>query len=621
MKKIFYSLSLLLMTAMCISFTSCGNDDDAVLDPTEIVHDSPETTVTPTTAELLGKWKILQIGNVDWQTLSYSEDEGYIVFEKDGTFTTRKGGYHLLNATEVSRFAIDGKNVNVFSQGANIGTFTFIELNGNTAKATLMLNGEAKNLVLEKQPTTRINIYEATLDLPEGLLGGGDLYLNDPVSSNNAFQFNYFQIKGKKTTFYFCTGKTGTLYMALRGRYNTGTGSYYFIDYGGASTGYWGSPSSGSYITFPIEEGSTTISLKDEFTRQQIENATCTITLKLVDTEEYFDPEDELEYPHAKHNLFKVTTETGGNVGSYTILSLAGKNPTEIDDVISESCYIVTRCNSNSKSTYLEASDGYEVKGIYEGCSESKASVTKIKAPVNYTLKDVKVFRKWKDPNGNNNNSDTGNDNDENEPGNNTTTRMAVDLDLPSGTKWANMNLGATSMEGYGYYYAWGEVSGYDINISRTYSWANYKYSGNTYKSLTKYCTNSGYGTVDGRNILLTSDDAAFSGWGGSWRIPTTEDFEELYMNTTHTWTEINGVKGQEFTSKSNGKSIFIPASGYRNDTNHLAKNSSGYYWTNSIYQTSEPCYAHVFFFNSGKIENASPMYRCYGITIRPVAR
>ena len=324
---------------MFVGFISCGDDEDDF-------PDSPETSVKSTTVDPLGKWKIMQIGNVDWQTLSYNEDEGYIVFEKDGTYTTRKGGYHLLNATGVSRYVVEGKDVSVYNQGVNIGTFTFIKLSGNTATATLMLNGVEKNIVLEKQPTTSISIYEVTLDLPEGLLGGGDLYSDHPVSSNNAYQFNYFQIKGKKTTFYFCSGKTGTLYMALRGRYNTGTGNYYFVDYGHVNYDYWGNittPRSGSYITFPIREGSMTISLKDQYSQQPIENATCTITLKLIDTEEYFDPEEELEYPHANHNLFKVTTETGGRAGTYTILSLAGKNPTEIDNVISESCYIVYR--------------------------------------------------------------------------------------------------------------------------------------------------------------------------------------------------------------------------------------------------------------------------------------
>lgn len=607
-------LPMLFMVAVSVSLISCGDDDD-------VFSGLPGTTENSATAEVLGKWKILQIGNADWQTLSYNEDEGFIVFEKDGSYTTRKGGYHLFNTTGTSRYIVEGKNVNVYNQGVNVATLTFKESKGNIAVASLMTYGVTKKIVLEKQPVTNINIYEATLDLPEGFLGGGDLYLNHPVSSNNSFQFNYFQIKGEKTKFYFCTGKTGTLYMALRGRYNTGTGTYYFVEYGNFVT-TWGMVShlmSGSYITFPIKEGSTTISLIDQYSQQQIENATCTITLKLVDTEEYFDSEDELEYPHAKHNLFKVTTEDGSGTGTYSILSLAGKNPTDIDNVITESCYLTTLSGSVPKSTYLEASDGYEVNGIYYGRSDSKATVTKIKAPVNYTLKDVKVLRKWKNPNGNDSDSDA-NNNDENDSGNNK-TRMAVDLDLPSGTKWANMNLGATSVEEYGYYYAWGEVSGYGIGTSRTYSWANYKYSGNTYKSLTKYCTNSGYGTVDRRSILLTSDDAAFSGWGGSWRIPTTADFEELYINTTHAWTEINGVKGQKFTSKSNGKSIFIPASGYRNGANHLAKNSSGYYWANSIYQNSEPCYANVFFFSSGKIENSDPMYRCYGITIRPVEK
>ncbi len=619
MKNLIKWLSVFFMAALCIGFISCGDDKD------DVVSGLPGTNTESPAVDVLGKWKILKIGNADWQTLSYDEDEGYIVFEKDETFTTRKGGFHLFNTTGTSRYLIEGKSVSVYNQGINVGTFTFTELKGNKATASLLTNGVTKSIVLEKQSTTTsINIYEMSLEFPSDFFGGGDLYLNSP-ESGNAFQFNYFQIKGKSVKFYFCTGKTGTLYLVLRGRYALGNDNYGYIEYGRyyATMGgiYWITP----YITLSLEEGSTTISLIDQ-NGQQIENATCTTTLKLVGTEEYFDPEDELEYPSTKQNLFRVKTETGGYSGTYTVVSLGGKNPMDIDYVITESCYIVTRVTrsgtTNTKSTYLEASDGYEISGIYEGCYDSKATVTKIKAPINYNLNDVKAWRKWKDPNSSDKNSDSETGNiGQDESGNNSNTRMAVDLNLPSGTKWANMNLGATSVEEYGYYYAWGDVSGYGSSTSRTYSWANYKYSGNTNKSLTKYCTNSGYGTVDNRSILLTSDDAAASGWGGNWRIPTTTDFDELYSNTTHVWTEINGIKGQKFTSNTNGKSIFIPASGYRNGANQLAKNSSGYYWANSIHQTNEPCYANVFYFNLSKVENSNPMYRCYGITIRPVAK
>jgi hypothetical protein len=40
-------------------------------------------------------------------------------------------------------------------------------------------------------------------------------------------------------------------------------------------------------------------------------------------------------------------------------------------------------------------------------------------------------------------------------------TYNAVDLGLPSGTLWADRNVGATSPEDYGTYFAWGETDGF----------------------------------------------------------------------------------------------------------------------------------------------------------------
>lgn len=144
----------------------------------------------------------------------------------------------------------------------------------------------------------------------------------------------------------------------------------------------------------------------------------------------------------------------------------------------------------------------------------------------------------------------------------------AVDLGLPSGTKWANMNVGATKIEGYGLYFPWGETKGYTSNCDdarsldiTTYKWATKKGSAWKY---TKYVVNSTHGTVDNKKTLTTADDAARANWGGSWRLPTAEQCEELLENTTVSYTTYNGVVGCWLTSKKNGKKIFLPASGCR---------------------------------------------------------
>lgn len=134
-----------------------------------------------------------------------------------------------------------------------------------------------------------------------------------------------------------------------------------------------------------------------------------------------------------------------------------------------------------------------------------------------------------------------------------------VDLGLPSGLLWATCNVGASSPEEYGDYFAWGETK-----PKARYNWETYKWCGGSYKTQTKYCTSSSDGTVDNKTILELSDDAANAQWGGDWRMPTKEEIRELRNNCTWTWTTQKRVKGYKVTSKINGNSIFLPAAGFR---------------------------------------------------------
>ncbi|MBR3609326.1 MAG: hypothetical protein IKL50_05525, partial [Bacteroidales bacterium] len=86
-------------------------------------------------------------------------------------------------------------------------------------------------------------------------------------------------------------------------------------------------------------------------------------------------------------------------------------------------------------------------------------------------------------------------------------------VDLGLSVKWATCNVGATTPEEYGYYFAWGETT-----PKTTYYWSAYKYCNGTDDSMTKYCTNSKYGIVDNKTTLELTDDAAHVNWGGSWR-------------------------------------------------------------------------------------------------------
>ncbi len=229
---------------------------------------------------------------------------------------------------------------------------------------------------------------------------------------------------------------------------------------------------------------------------------------------------------------------------------------------------------------------------------------------------------------------------------------IEVDLGLTSGNLWATCNLGATSPEQYGDYYAWGETEPYYSSQDPLtwkdgktgYNWANYtKLSGGSSSTLTKYNTKAANGTVDNKTVLEAEDDAATANWGGGWAMPTTDEFQELYNECYWFWTtDYNGTgiagyivyksvdkntdkqctKGSDHTySVATDTHIFLPAAGNRFNASLSVAGSRGYYWSASLY-ASNPSSARDLYFNSGYV---SPAYgnvnRYCGFPVRPVRR
>ena len=193
----------------------------------------------------------------------------------------------------------------------------------------------------------------------------------------------------------------------------------------------------------------------------------------------------------------------------------------------------------------------------------------------------------------------------------------AVDLGLPSGTKWASCNVGAESPEEYGNYYAWGEVK-----TKANYSWSTYKYAKKDKEKLTKYCAISTYGYngfVDKKRILELGDDAAYALWGGAWRMPTQAEWEELVNNCTWTWTTQNNVNGYLVKSNTNNNSIFLPAAGCHKGTAFNDAGSIGYYWSANLRLSS--CYAIFLNFTLDSHSVGSRLDRCFGLSVRPVCQ
>ena len=190
-----------------------------------------------------------------------------------------------------------------------------------------------------------------------------------------------------------------------------------------------------------------------------------------------------------------------------------------------------------------------------------------------------------------------------------------VDLGLPSGTKWATMNVGANSIEDSGLYFQWGDTQGYtstDIEGGKkVFREGDYKYRDYKFGSILKY------NEQDGKTVLDPDDDATHFQLGGDWRMPTRDDFKELYKHTTGIFYSINKVNGCKFVSKKDKtKWVFFPETGCAIFEGVGSMGYYGYYWSSSLYSAHS---AYILYFNSSGIYANYYNSRYYGQVIRGV--
>ena len=168
-----------------------------------------------------------------------------------------------------------------------------------------------------------------------------------------------------------------------------------------------------------------------------------------------------------------------------------------------------------------------------------------------------------------------------------------VDLGLPSGTKWATMNVGASSETDYGNYYQYG-------------------------KGAAQYAATSGDSDYSGiEEPLAASADTASQVWGGSWHMPTRAQMEELTANTTYEWVEKykgSEINGFTFTA-TNGAVLFFPAAGFWYDGSQVAVGNHGSYWGSS---PNGSLNAYSLSFDNGR-KGVSNSDRNGGYAVRPV--
>ena len=186
-----------------------------------------------------------------------------------------------------------------------------------------------------------------------------------------------------------------------------------------------------------------------------------------------------------------------------------------------------------------------------------------------------------------------------------------IDLGLPSGTLWATCNVGASKPTQSGLYFQWGDVQGYkteQVGKEKKFSCDDYKWG--DYPNFTKYAKQG--------EMLEIEDDAAHANMGGGWHIPTPEQVQELIDNTTNNWVTQDGVNGRLFTSKNNGKSIFIPASGVAWNGSIHSSGNYGNIWS-SMLNTLYADYGLRFCFHSGYAYLSFNASRYYGQSVRGV--
>lgn len=206
---------------------------------------------------------------------------------------------------------------------------------------------------------------------------------------------------------------------------------------------------------------------------------------------------------------------------------------------------------------------------------------------------------------------------------------LIVDLGLPSGRKWATHNIDVTMQNGftksiYQYecsFFSWGNTFGVNpiSSTAFSYNWG----TGN----------DGPYASTPGASLAGNAElgyDAAFTNFGNSWRLPTTEDFTELFNSSytkyvdangdevtgTNKLVTVNGVVGIRLMSLINGKTIFFPCSGYGNGTSWLNRGTYGNYWSSSLNSATQ---GRDLVFDSGGVYPQRNSRRFYGFAVRPV--
>lgn len=284
----------------------------------------------------------------------------------------------------------------------------------------------------------------------------------------------------------------------------------------------------------------------------------------------------------------------------------------------------------NTMKAQIEAL-GTGQAGIVEAINNTTAAINSLVAAVNSGNADAaaalaQIIQKLEELKEKIGNGGGGGGIDPNDPANwPVATPEAIDLGLPSGTKWASFNLGATKPSEMGYYYAWS-----DTKPKLEYTSTNTKYSGTKMYDYTKYTIDDGkkeyswYDSEgnfigDGKITLDPEDDAATVNLGAEWSTPEIAQFVELYKYCKKEWKTIDEVQGRVYTGP-NKNSIFLPFNGMADRKQKDDVGKQGYYWMKS-HRGERYTFFFEFFSVTTLGEGERATFRHFGMGIRPVRK
>lgn len=367
-KHLFWSCVIACLILTSISFVSCGGSDSPVETPPQPPVSSGNGTDNGQGSEedfnIGGKWKIISIDGVTWETLSFAESSGYVVFEKDGTYTTRQGGYHLLNISGTSRFVVEGKTIKVYNNGNVAGTFKVEAFSGKKLTTKLTQGGVTRTVVMELQPIVLINTYEVEFYIPS-YSSLSSYFGNSPkwVLSVPDKTLCEMYINNARTKVTFTTSKKGK----LQGGNSHPNGDSYgytmstFVDLEPgeytSSIGYWKWKDGSGYVVY---------------------TTSCKITITLLNSVESYDDEDEEQEQNPRdytsYSVQVLLTASGSSIEGCTFRYYLGSKEAVVGQpdtwkiteatTLKISTYVGTRL-IGSKSTSIKAEHNFSTEVQY----------------------------------------------------------------------------------------------------------------------------------------------------------------------------------------------------------------------------------------------------------------